>query len=285
MITKTKKVSDMFLSPSSINYFNQCQKKFWYRYFAKLPELPSIHLVKGIAIHSSLEKLFDKKSINTKNYKKEMNDNVIKEFRRKMIFTGLNMPIEEQEKHMKDGEHILSVFVNKISEQIEGLLINEKANSPTHAFHLLKPKFRELKLDDKELKVRGIVDTVQTDFDGNVVIVDYKTSNKYKNTISNDYILQLAIYAYLYKLKEKVIPAWLCINYLRFGESFYVKGTQDLVDMAIEEITKVRKFIIKYSNETDYIKNESKLCEYCSYYKECKEEVKDTNGKQLRLSI
>ena len=46
-------------SPSSINTFKQCKRKYYYQYIKKLPTAPSIHLVRGNIAHSALEDFFD----------------------------------------------------------------------------------------------------------------------------------------------------------------------------------------------------------------------------------
>ena len=56
-----EKRKDGDLSPTQINTLFKCPKSWYYKYIEKLPEAPSIHLVKGIAVHHALEKIFDDK--------------------------------------------------------------------------------------------------------------------------------------------------------------------------------------------------------------------------------
>src|SRR3989338_10134128 len=46
-------------SPSSINTFKQCHRKYYYQYIEKLPTLPNIHQVRGNIAHSTLEYFYD----------------------------------------------------------------------------------------------------------------------------------------------------------------------------------------------------------------------------------
>ena len=46
-------------SPSSINTFKQCQRKYYHQYIEKLPTFPSIHTVRGNIAHSCLEHFYD----------------------------------------------------------------------------------------------------------------------------------------------------------------------------------------------------------------------------------
>ena len=46
-------------SPSSINTFKQCPRKYYFHYIEKLASFPSIHLIRGKLTHSILEDFFD----------------------------------------------------------------------------------------------------------------------------------------------------------------------------------------------------------------------------------
>ena len=46
-------------SPSSINMYKQCARKYFYRYLKRLPTKPSIHLVRGSVAHKVLEDFYD----------------------------------------------------------------------------------------------------------------------------------------------------------------------------------------------------------------------------------
>ena len=57
-------------SPSSINTFKQCQRKYYYQYIAGLPTLPNIHQVRGNIAHSTLEHFYntDLRDISTEDH-------------------------------------------------------------------------------------------------------------------------------------------------------------------------------------------------------------------------
>ena len=46
-------------SPSSINTFKQCKRRYYYRYIEKLPTISNIHQVRGNIAHATLEHFFD----------------------------------------------------------------------------------------------------------------------------------------------------------------------------------------------------------------------------------
>ncbi|MBT5924231.1 hypothetical protein HOH30_00735 [Candidatus Woesearchaeota archaeon] len=55
-------------SPSSINTFKQCKRKYYYNYIKKLPGVPNIHQVRGNMVHTILENFYD---IDTSSFTRE----------------------------------------------------------------------------------------------------------------------------------------------------------------------------------------------------------------------
>ena len=55
-----------FLSPTSINTYLRCPRKYYLKYLKGLKEKPSIHLIRGKAVHNSIARFhqIDAKSFN-----------------------------------------------------------------------------------------------------------------------------------------------------------------------------------------------------------------------------
>jgi len=276
----------LYLSPSSIITFNQCPKRWWLKYVERVEEKPTIHLIKGLAIHNVIENLFKQVKKLSEAYKIQLSKKASALLETEWKKTErLKLTKQELEKHHKDAVFIINRFINNLCDTISCYINLDKAGNPTHAFHLLKPQLSEIDFKDDNLKIRGRIDAIQKDFDNNIIIVDYKTSSKYKNTLPHDYKLQLAIYAYLYYKQEGKIPSMLCLNYLRYNESFYIITNMDLIKYAINEIKNVRNFLKdNIKNGEEFYKKSSKLCDYCSYKNICNDLGKE-NGCQQRLSV
>jgi len=257
------------LSPSSINTLFKCPRKWYYNYIVKLPTKINIHLLKGSAVHYVLENIFNFK-VNEKSWSE------IKVYAKQLLDArwaatkSLDMPEKELEMHYNDALDMTNAFVDRLDLQLKALINIGKAKGFFHGFQLLKPTFRELRLKDDQLNVAGFVDTIQEDFDGQVTIVDYKTSHKYKNTLSEDYKRQLAIYGLLYYRMNGKMPEYLCINYLRFGESFYIINTPSFMQYAKMEILRARNQIVNAGEDkSKFPKNETPLCNWCDFQDHC----------------
>jgi len=139
-----------------------------------------------------------------------------------------------------------------------------KAENESHAFYLLKPKFRELFVEDKDLHCCGFIDRVYQDYNGFVTLGDYKTSSKYGIGFPLEYKRQLAIYALLYKNQTKEMPDMVGVHFLRYGESFYLEVTPHLLRWARETIADIYSKT-RSTNIEDYPLNEGVVGKFCNF--------------------
>lgn len=257
--------SELTLSPSSINTFYSSKYKWWLIYREGFSIDASIHLVKGSAVHYALETVFENKIWVGDNYKESLFSKAMNAFEKEWTKDKLDileLEQDELEKHRNDAINMIEMFVENLSRQIRNILISGHASSAGHALNLLKPVFREAYLKDTELNIGGYLDCIMIDKQtGSVTIIDYKTSNKFKGKMSEEYSRQLGIYAYLYLVNNGKAPEWVGINYLRFGETFYIHVDERLIAWAREEIEKVRTFINTHNEKEHYLPNETDVME------------------------
>jgi len=247
-------------SPTSINIFFACPKKFYYKYIVKLPEFPNIHSIKGRIVHKVLQNMFyNVKYVNPIEF-------VNKELNRIWNIEDLKIDKEQEAKEKQDALNILGLYAFIHKKKIEGLVHSEKANDLDHAWNLLRPKFREKKYKTEDLV--GIVDKEEEDFQNRVSIVDYKTSHKYYNEFKDEYKRQARLYALLYYREYGKLPYYVKINFLRFGEIFIIEVTPDLIKLAEKDLEFV-KSNTQSIDEKDYPKNVTRLCEWCDFKDEC----------------
>ncbi|MCK5283409.1 MAG: PD-(D/E)XK nuclease family protein [Nanoarchaeota archaeon] len=259
-------------SPSSINLYNQCPRRYFYQYILKLPTKPSIHLIRGSVVHKVLEKFFsiDINAIDKKEYEFGLRSYVkalfLKSWKNKAgELAKLSMTNEQLEHYLVDSLNMLSNFVNQFCIKLDEKI--KKTHDLSKAFKQLVPSVEEA-LVSKELSVRGFIDAIH-EGEGDIVIVDYKTSNK--DIMTEGYRLQLAIYALLYKLKYGKTPKKVGINFLKYGEK-YLDVDQELMDDALREILFIHERT-ETDNIVDYPRRESGLCKWhsgeCDFYNEC----------------
>lgn len=131
------------------------------------------------------------------------------------------------------------------------------------AFIRLTPR-REEEYKHEELQIRGFIDAIH-EIDGQVHIRDYKTSKH--AVISEEYQLQLAMYALMYNSTHGKMPDSLGIFFLKHGE-LTMTVNDELLRRVDLEIRWVHERTLT-EDITDYPKKPSPLCNYCDFYDAC----------------
>src|SRR3989338_7701576 len=127
-------------SPSSINTFKQCPRKYYYHYILNLPTKPSIHTLRGNVVYEVLEEFFDIdiSSINLTNYPHELRKHAQNIFLKKWqtYQTQLRqfLPTADQEKFF------FSESLLMVSNWLEQFIERIRASTPTN----IQQAFREL---------------------------------------------------------------------------------------------------------------------------------------------
>lgn len=251
------------LSPSKINTFFKCRRLYYYNYVLNIKSPFNIHLYKGSFIHKTIENLFAfTKKIDMDAY---INERMLKYNPPEYLFTDE----DDRKFHEQDTRNILHSFVTYIETKLNMVLSEGKVKDENHAWNYIKPRLREHKILDKHLNVLGIIDSVQKNFDGEIYIIDYKTSKLYQNTISGDYVRQLKFYAYLYYSEFGKFPDYVGVHYLRYGEVYFIpiKLINDNILTSVEEDVKhVRENTVSQNIE-DYPECDNDWCD-CHKIKE-----------------
>jgi len=255
-------------SPSSINTYKQCPRRYFYRYIEKLPSKPSIYLIRGKIVHSVLEDFFDiDESITTVDdlrvrlfwlLEKKWVENREELKSLELGDTKLNEYYEETKRTMQNW---FSRFKEKMAMQ------TQKNKSFLEAFKHLTP-IREKEFKSNNHQVRGFIDVIY-EMDDSVVILDYKTGKK--TDISPEYRLQLGVYALMYEETTGRKPDFVGIDFLNHTERVLAVD-QKIVDEAKRDIEYVHSKTIS-TNIKDYSQKPSPLCKWstgqCDYYEQC----------------
>jgi len=246
------------LSPTSINTFARCQRLFYYVYIEKRETKPNIHLYKGTFTHKLLENVFlNARYIDISAYAEEQ----LKTWKPHPSFIKNEA---DNEFHKKEVSMMLKSFASRFKEKLDMIIFEGKAKDLNHAWNIAKPKLREHKIHDKEENITGIIDSVETDYNENIYLVDYKTSKLYRHTMPEEYFRQLALYAYLYRQEFGDLPAYVAIHYLRYGEVFIVPVSESMITEVLEFVHKMKKHI-ESTDINDYTPCNMVWCDHCVF--------------------
>ena len=257
-------------SPSSINTFKQCPRKYYYQYILKAPTKPSIHLVRGRVVHSVLEDIYDEdvSQLTLENYKEHFQACIGR------LFVGHWNKASEELETLGLNENVLAGYFEESVVMLFNWLNSfcrqiAQMDAPTFQdrFEALKPQ-RELQFYSEKHQVRGFIDAIQ-EVNGQVHIVDYKTSKRDKMT--SEYRLQLAIYSLMYFEKYGRLPHKAGLFFLKHGARD-IDVDASLLQLAVNEIAFVHAHT-ESEDINDYPKNVTALCRWrtgqCDFYAQC----------------
>jgi putative RecB family exonuclease len=258
-------------SPSSINTYRQCPRKYYYAYIKELETKPSIHLIRGKVVHAVLEDffLFDIENISESSYEFEfkiiLHDLFNKRWKEsENELSELGLSEEELKRYFDESKDMLQFWLINFLEKLKNKMQKSDFKS---AFKALTPQTEKYYIS-RELGVHGFIDAIEGAVE-DICLMDYKTSKK--PILSESYKLQLAIYALMYSEKHAVLPKKVGINFLKFGEQ-HLDVDKELVEFA-KSIIKEHHLLTMSDDINDYEKKESFLCKWrtgqCDFYDRC----------------
>ena len=218
------------ISVSMLNNFFECPWKWYFRNFLRLPEVKSISLSLGSAVHSTLEFLIKSTSLP--------DDKIIKEYLESQLINEGMVDEKEIERYSKSGMEAISNWVNNYYKILSKNRIAE----------------RSVTFNDKlfpNLTMYGKIDLTEIFGDTEIVVTDFKTGkSKTKNEIEkideygrlSSYMRQLAMYSYL--IKGNSYENFVTASRLLFLESdkndknsFYsTRITEEQIDLLKKDI-------------------------------------------------
>ena len=258
---------------SQINLYNQCPKKYQFRYIDWLEREfeTSPDLILGTSVHWALERLYQQISILNIPIKAdvlwkfhELWNNSIADAGENLIYKG----DQHEDDYLRRWEKYLEAYYDKYSPFKDTTVV---ATESIMNFSLDKDNSSENK------QFRWIIDRLDKDSDGNFIINDYKTNKKLPPEWDDEYREQLTLYAYWVQQKYwkylKNIKAR--ILYLHFDITDEWNITQEAIDSVVLKYTSAINNI--ESSRFDYnmwVKNafptnQNAYCKYCEYQNVC----------------
>lgn len=223
-------------SPSSINTYLRCPRKYYLKYVRGLKEKPSIHLFRGSAVHQALAKLTTNCSAEA-TYE-EVRGTLLGFFEqawgaRSIEIGNLGLSQEEVQTFYQETIQMLSDWARRYARA------RQKGLSPPRT---------EIKLFSSRYGVMGIIDAIY-DHQGRIYLLDYKTSKS--DEVTRDIQVQMSIYALLYLDKFHKMPHTVSIDFLKPGTIKRLKVTEETLRYAQDLIREIHQKT-QSEEESDY---------------------------------
>jgi CRISPR/Cas system-associated exonuclease Cas4 (RecB family) len=204
-------------SPTSINCYLKCPRKYYLRYIKGRKQKPSIHLIRGRAVHDAIAGLHQL-DLKVRAPPERAEQELLGLFNK----AWANQSGEIRKLGLRDET------VNGYYKESIGMLVGWlKRADPKGAL----PPETEVRLFSKTHGVMGIIDAISRK-DGKVSLIDYKTGKW--DEITHELRVQMAIYGLLYKENYGQLPDTIVLDFLSFQKAIAFKVTDEYPEYAVK---------------------------------------------------
>jgi putative RecB family exonuclease len=242
------------LSPSKVSSFTDCALAFRFSAIDRLPEPPSVAATKGTLVHAALERLYDLPAPQrTIDVAVRCLEEAMADLRDDPELSELGLSADDEAAFLADAERLVR----------NDFLIEDPTSVQPIGLELM------LQAEIGGVMVRGIIDRLELDRDGELVVTDYKTGR----APNERYELGRMGGVHLYSLLcEKVFgrrPARVRLLYL--GDPLEISTSPSAQSTAgIErKVGAIWTAVERACERDDFKPRPGKLCDYCAFQAYC----------------
>jgi len=243
------------LSPSKVSTFKDCALAFRFSAIDRLPEPPSAPATKGSLVHRALELLFCAEADDrTPELARHCLDEAILEFATEPDFTGLDL-----------DDAARAAFFADAAAMVERYFTLEDPRR-------VSPIGIELKLEVAvgDLRLRGIIDRLELDADGELVVTDYKTGRVPSENQEMARLGGVHFYAYMCERLFGKRPAAIQLMYLGPQPQIIVARPSEQSTQGLEKkVRAIWSAVERACEREDFRPKPSALCNWCSFHAYC----------------
>ena len=242
------------LSPSKVESFKSCALAFRFSAIDRLPEPPSPYATKGTLVHRALELLFQEPPrARTLEAAMTALDRAFTEMSTDPDLTELGLDDEQLRRFLDEAEVLVRQYF--------------RLEDPT----AVNPIGLELKLSAEVggTTMRGVIDRLDLDADGELVVTDYKTGRPPNASFEQGRLSGVNFYALLCERVLGRRPARVQLLYL--SEPLAIIATPSDQKMAFldRKVNAIWTAVERACLTEDFRPKRSALCGYCAFKAYC----------------
>ncbi|MEA2687008.1 MAG: putative RecB family exonuclease [Actinomycetota bacterium] len=242
------------LSPSKVASFKDCALAFRFSAIDRVPEPPSPAATKGSLVHRALELLFcEPAEQRTLPTALACLDRATGEFATDPEFTGLHLDPEARADFVADAESLVRRYF--------------RLEDP----RTIRPIGLELMLEAQvgTLKLRGIIDRLELDENGGLVVTDYKSGAVPRVMYEQGKLGGVHFYAFLCEQVLGQRPAKIQLLYLSEPVAIVAEPSDQSIRGLQQRTSAIWTAVEKACEREDFRPHPSRLCDWCSFQAYC----------------
>jgi putative RecB family exonuclease len=244
------------LSPSRVESFLSCPLAFRFSSIERLPDPPTVATTRGSLVHRALELLFVLPAAErTAAALDRCTEAALREFGEHPDYRQLGLDAGQAARFEHECRELCANYL-----QLE---------DPT--------KIREIGLELRleaavgDLTLRGIIDRLELDADGELVVTDYKTGRAPSPNWERKSLSGVHFYAFLCESVFGKRPAAIRLMYLKSGETITATPSAQSTKFMTTRTSAVWKAVATACERDDFRPRQSALCNWCAYQQWCPE--------------
>src|SRR5438094_6571723 len=242
------------LSPSKVASFKDCALAFRFSAIDRLPEPPSPWATRGTLVHRALELLF------------------CEEPERRTLDVALGH-LATARAEMSDDPEFVGLALD---EEADAAFVAEAAGHVRRYFEIEDPRAvhpigLELRLEVQvgSLTLRGIIDRLDLDADGELVVTDYKTGKVPGVNFERSRLGGVHFYAFLCEQVLGRRPARIQLLYLSEPLAIVAHPSDQSIRGLQQRATAIWTAVERACERDDFRPRPSRLCDWCAFQAYC----------------
>jgi putative RecB family exonuclease len=244
------------LSPSRVESFLSCPLAFRFVSIEKLPDPPTTATTRGSLVHRALELLFVRPAAErTDAALDQCVGAALAEYRVHPDFTQLGLDADQAAQFERECRELCANYLRlEDPRTIREIGLELRLEAPVG-----------------DLMLRGIIDRLELDDDGELVVTDYKTGRAPSPNFERKSLSGVHFYSFLCESVFGKRPSAIRLMYLKSGEIITARPTEQSTKFMTTRTNAVWKAVATACERDDFRPRQTALCNWCSYQQWCPE--------------
>ncbi|MDQ4149767.1 MAG: PD-(D/E)XK nuclease family protein [Actinomycetota bacterium] len=242
------------LSPSRACDYKTCPQLFKFRAIDRLPEPSDVHKTKGTLVHAALEQLYLLEPENrTLDRAKGILGAIWDELKADPEYASLPLAPQEEAAWLEEAERLLANYFRM--EDPSRVLPHEMEWWVQH--------------ETERTLLRGIIDRVEIDSDGEWILTDYKTGRAPSVSYALGSFFGLKFYALVCWRAFGKLPKELRLIHLKEPEVITLVPTPQMLKGMERQLDAISDAIARAHEKNDWRPRPNQMCSWCPHRSIC----------------